>query len=345
MLFFAVAFTFIMNAAAQNVSINVLTQNSGQVNLNGTVFVEVTIANTSSTTAVPNYKLRPQISIPTSIVNIPATGHILPAGWTIISNAAGVIRVSNGTDQIPANTARTILIAIHGDVLGAPQTVSGNLLFSNGVAPGSASGPATVGDLTADNSSSSTIQVYDPIPLILTDFSAALVNCQPVLNWITETEMNSDRFEIKRLTLNNSNWIPIGVVSANGNSSTKSEYNFIDKNLNVSSEQVFYRLKMIDKDGYYKYSEVLPVFAHCKTTQVHVYPNPVHSGRLYVSLIGASGYTEATLLSLSGQVILKTKMDNGINYFNISNVADGVYVLIIKDLNSVDKKIKVFIQN
>ncbi len=186
-LFFAVAFTF-MSAGAQNVSINVLTQNSGLVNLNGAVFVEITIANTSTTTAVPNYKLRPQLSVPVSIVSIPATGHILPSGWTIISNAAGVIRVSNGTDQIPANTARTILIAIQGNTLGGPQTVSGNLLFSNGVAPGSASGPATSGDVTADNSSSSTVEVVQgPSCSVAVSASAGTIACNGGSTTLTAT--------------------------------------------------------------------------------------------------------------------------------------------------------------
>ncbi|MBP9098177.1 MAG: hypothetical protein KBF74_05130, partial [Ferruginibacter sp.] len=186
-LFFALAFAFI-SAGAQNVSINVLTQNSGQVNIGGTVFVQITIANTSTVTSVPNYKLRPQLSVPVSIVSIPATGHILPAGWSIISNASGVIRVSNGTDQIPPSTSRDIFIAIQGNTLGGPQTVSGNLLFSNGVAPGSASGPATSGDQPGDNSSSSTVEVIQgPACSIAVSASAGTIACNGGTTTLTAT--------------------------------------------------------------------------------------------------------------------------------------------------------------
>ncbi len=334
----------IMSSAAQNVSINVLTQNAGLVSYNGTVFVEITIANTSSTTAAPSYKLRPQLSVPISIANISATGHTLPTGWSIISNATGVIRVSNGTDQIPPNTARTLLIAIQGNTIGGPQTVSGNLLFSNGVAPGSASGPATGGDLTADNSSSSTVQVYDPIPLTLRNFNAIMKNCQTVLNWSTENEINSGRFEIERSNLNYSDWKSIGVVTAKGNTSIKSEYNFIDKTLNASSQDVVYRLKMIDKDGQFKYSEVVFVSVSCNNTHVNVYPNPVQNGRLNISITGTVVNSEATLLSISGQLMLKTKITNGINYVNTSTIADGVYILNIIDANGSYKKVVVTIQ-
>ena len=343
MLFLPIVCTMI-NATAQNVSINVLTQNAGLVSVNGNVFAEITIANTSSTTAVPNYKLRPQLSVPVSIVSIPVTGHVLPAGWSIISNASGVIRFSNGTDQVPPNTARTLLIAIQGNVPGGPQTVSGNLLFSNGVAPGSASGPATTGDLTADNSSSSTIEVYDPIPVTLTKFTAVLVNCQPILKWITETEISSDRFEIERNQVNNSDWTSIGTVSANGYSNTKTEYNYIDKNLPVAAERILYRLKIIDKDGLYTYSEILPVFNYCNTARVQVYPNPAQNGRLYISLSGTGGSAEASLTSVSGQVIYKNRMSNGTHYINTSTFADGVYILALTDEKGLDKKVKVIIR-
>ncbi len=186
LLFFGVVMA--MTSTAQNVSINVLTQNSGQVSLGGTVYVEITVANTSTTTSVPVYKLRPQLSVPVSIVSIPATGHVLPSGWSIISNASGVIRVSNGTDQIPPNTARTILIAVKGETLGGPLTVSGNLLFSNGVAPGSASGPATPGDVTADNSSSSTVEVIPaPACSIAVSATAGSISCNGGTTTLTAT--------------------------------------------------------------------------------------------------------------------------------------------------------------
>ena len=147
------------NAVSQNVSMNILTQNSGMISKVETRFVEVTVCNTSSTIAVPVYKLRPQISVPISIIHIPDTGHILPKGWKFISITDGVIRLSNGTDQIPINDCRTILIAVKGIAIGGPLTISGNMLFSNGLAPGSASGSATTSDNSADNASTSTCEV------------------------------------------------------------------------------------------------------------------------------------------------------------------------------------------
>lgn len=147
-------------AISQNILLNVLTQNSGMININGTVFVEVTVCNTNSSISVPAFKLKPQISFPSQLVSVPDTGHILPAGWTIVFNKDGVIRLSNGNDEFLPNQCRTLLIAIIGKEAGGPSTISGNMGFANGIAPGTTSGGPTKGDNPADNASTSTIKVY-----------------------------------------------------------------------------------------------------------------------------------------------------------------------------------------
>jgi hypothetical protein len=147
------------HASAQDVLLNILSQNSGAVSKNQTVFLEVTVCNTSSAITVPAYKLRPQISFPSALISISDSGHVLPPGWTITSNTGSVVFLSNGTDQLPTNGCRTILIAMQGKSIGGPSTISGNLTFSNGIAPGSTPGPATPGDNPADNASTSTIKV------------------------------------------------------------------------------------------------------------------------------------------------------------------------------------------
>lgn len=332
--------------AQANAFINVLTQNSGLVNLGGTVDIEVTVGNTGPVSSIGINKVRAQISVPSAIVSVLPNAQQagLPAGWTILSNSGSVITVCNGSDIIPVGEQRTILVKVQGNALGGPSTILGQLTFGPGT--GVCTGPGTLpGDNTSDNSSSSTIQVAVITPLTLIDFNAKMINCEPVLNWITETEINTDRFEIERGSANNQDWRSIGIVAAKGNTSARYEYNFTDKSLDASSEQVLYRLKMIDKDGNYKYTEAVRVFTNCKTIRAYVYPNPVQNGKLYISLTGTSGYTEASLVSLSGQLIATSRMTNGNSYINTSNVAAGIYVLNIKGTNGLDKKVKVFIQN
>jgi hypothetical protein len=156
-LFLLSAFIF-KSAPSQNLLINVLTQKTGIVSKGGTVFLEVTINNTDPNAFVGVYRVKTQISVPSAIALIPATGHVLPTGWTIINNNGSVINLSNGKDMIAANDSRTILIAIEGIKIGGPSTITGQLSFSDGTSPGTTPG-SLPRENPVDNSSTSTIKV------------------------------------------------------------------------------------------------------------------------------------------------------------------------------------------
>ncbi len=338
------AFTFSTVSGQANASINILTLNGGIVNVGGTVDVQVTVGNTGPVSSIGVNKVRAQISIPVAIANAAPNAEQtgLPAGWIILSNTGGVITVCNGTDVIPVGAQRQVFIKLQGHTAGGPSTVSGQLSFGPGTAVCTGLGSLS-GDLPADNSSQSTITVSIVTPVKLTQFSARLVNCQPVLDWKTEDEINLERFEIERAELNNSGWIMIGTVAGKATASGKSEYNFIDQHTGTSPGEWGYRLKMIDKDGRYQYSSILRVAVICYTTQINAYPNPVQNGKLYVTITGAARFAEAILQSASGQVILKTKMNIGTNYLDVSAVPNGVYILKVEDENGSKKMIKIVI--
>lgn len=160
LILFLTGILFYTEAASQNVSINVLTKESGIVQKGKTVFFEVTINNTDPSVIVGIYKLKAQITVADSVIVIEKTGHLLPTGWEIISNDRNVISISNGKDLIAPNDARTLLIALEGKHTGGPATISGQLFFSNGIVPGSDPGSLN-GDKPADNFSTSSCKVVE----------------------------------------------------------------------------------------------------------------------------------------------------------------------------------------
>lgn len=143
---------------AQNMSMNILVRNSGKVITGETVMLEITVCNLNASVTAPVYRLRPQISVPATVV-IADAGHVLPTGWSIVAGKDAQVWLSNGTDSIAGGDCRTILIALTGIKTGASSTVSGNLLFSNGVAPGNVRGTSLPGDVPEDNHSTSTVEV------------------------------------------------------------------------------------------------------------------------------------------------------------------------------------------
>src|SRR5262245_15777412 len=106
-------------------SVNILTQNSGQVPDGNTVYIQVTVGSTGPTTNIGVNKVRAAISIPAAIAApvISASQDGLPPGWTILSNSGGVITICNGSDVIPVGEARQIYIKVQGNVIGGPSTV------------------------------------------------------------------------------------------------------------------------------------------------------------------------------------------------------------------------------
>jgi hypothetical protein len=334
------------NASGQaNAYIQVLTLNSGNVNLGQTGDIQVTVGNTGPTNNIAANNVRTQVSVPNALVsllpNAQQTG--IPAGWVITSNNGTTIQLCNGSDVIAPGTQRNGIIKIQGNTIGGPLTVSGGLTFRSGT---NCAAPGTLaGNNTADDNGTSSVTVVNPVPVTLTDFNALLVNCEPTLNWTTETEINSDRFELERTNVNATNWLTVGTVQARGYATIRSKYNFTDRDLTTTTEKVLYRLKMIDKDGSYQYSAILPVTINCNTPKISIFPNPVQNGKLYISLTGAKPNTEATLLTLNGQIISKTMLANGTNLLNVAGVAGGVYILSVNDENGISQKMKVLIQH
>jgi hypothetical protein len=115
-----------------------------------------------------------------------------------------------------------------------------------------------------------------PTPLTLAAFNGKIINSSALLTWSTSTEVNTDKFEVEKTTAaNNSAWSTIATLAAAGNSNSTKSYQITDAGLTVG--KYLYRLKMIDKDGKYTYSNIISLELAGKNQFVlnQNYPNPV----------------------------------------------------------------------
>jgi hypothetical protein len=112
------------------------------------------------------------------------------------------------------------------------------------------------------NTSSTMIDTYeitDPTPVELAYFAGTLNGNKIDLRWRTETEVNNYGFDIERSpTSLGTSWETIGYVEAHGNSNSPKQYSFSDSDIGLSAKY-YYRLKQIDNDGTYEYSDVVSV--------------------------------------------------------------------------------------
>lgn len=186
--FFLLQLISFRSISQSNASINILTQNSGIVFNGGVGYVQVDIGNNGPASPIGVNKVRAQISVPSIaqvLPNIEQDG--LPAGWIILTNNGSVIQICNGTDIIPVNAARTILIKVKGITLGGPSTVVGVLSFGPGT--GVCTGPGSLpGDVTADNTSTSSITVITPPSCNLSvSATAGTISCNGGTTTLTAT--------------------------------------------------------------------------------------------------------------------------------------------------------------
>lgn len=114
------------------------------------------------------------------------------------------------------------------------------------------------------------------LPVEFNAFRANVNDNKVLLSWITITEINNYGFEIQRSKSfgEETDWEKIGFVNGSGNSSSSKHYTFADQNL-IGSSKFMYRLKQIDNDGTFKFSELIEVdVIPDKFELFQNYPNP-----------------------------------------------------------------------
>jgi hypothetical protein len=123
-----------------------------------------------------------------------------------------------------------------------------------------------------------TAYVPEFVPVELVSFNARVEGNDVSLSWITASETNNSGFEIERshtsTSLSMTKWEKIGFIEGKGTTTEKQFYSFIDKNLAPGKYQ--YRLKQIDFDGSFEYSNIVEVEVGIpdEFSLAQNYPNP-----------------------------------------------------------------------
>src|SRR5690606_10958019 len=112
-----------------------------------------------------------------------------------------------------------------------------------------------------------------PLPVELVYFTASVRNNQAHLEWLTASELDNDRFEIERSS-DARRFEKIGTVKGKGTTSLETKYQFTDRT--PVEGTVYYRLKQVDHDGQFAYSNVIAVTAKglARELTTQAYPNP-----------------------------------------------------------------------
>ncbi|MBA3972221.1 MAG: hypothetical protein H0X46_08780, partial [Bacteroidetes bacterium] len=112
--------------------------------------------------------------------------------------------------------------------------------------------------------------LVNPLPIELLSFTGYSASNGNQLTWSTATEINNDYFDIERSS-NGADFSKIGTLDGNGNSITTIVYNFTDATPLTGIN--YYRLKQVDYNGSFSYSNMISINGTFFENPIQVYPN------------------------------------------------------------------------
>jgi hypothetical protein len=174
--------------------------------------------------------------------------------------------------------------------------------------------------------------VEEVVPVELVSFNAVSAKNSVILNWSTATEVNNRGFEIERGLKqgNQINWITVGFIDGNGTSVETQNYSFVDKN--VDAGLYSYRLKQLDYDGAFAYSQLVEVEIAVPLDYelAQNYPNPFNPSTTIKYSIPQAGAVRIALYDVLGNevnTIVDTYQNAGRYEISLdaAGLASGVY--------------------
>lgn len=171
------------------------------------------------------------------------------------------------------------------------------------------------------------------VPVKYISFSGTAANKAVLLSWVTSQEINNDHYEVERST-NGKDFSVIGMVLDGFESNGNMSYAFKDNAAMLQDQTVvYYRLKQVDTDGRFSYSNVIAIRlkAAASDLYVEVAPNPFTEKVIVRFNSEAQANAEIRITNLAGQTIVSKKMTVNKGYNNLqvdglSALPSGVYV-------------------
>jgi hypothetical protein len=200
---------------------------------------------------------------------------------------------------------------------------------------------------TANTITSSTVTNFSPFTLASivpqNPLPVELLNFQGVVNtegnadlqWQTISEMQMQGFEVEKST-DGKNFSKIGFVKSKGNN--LNTYNLIDKRF---VQTAYYRLRILNTDNTFKYSQTISLQMKKSDNQLLVYPNPASEGDMLKLVLGDRGNIENLKVSVynqTGGLILNMKgtLEQSEIEFNVlfKTLPKGIYMVYLQDHNN-----------
>ncbi|TYZ13561.1 T9SS type A sorting domain-containing protein [Hymenobacter lutimineralis] len=205
-----------------------------------------------------------------------------------------------------------------------------NAILTNGA---KVTATATLANQGTSEFAGNTLISNGPLPVELTRFDVVAVNQDAQLNWQTAIEKNNDHFEVER-SFDGRSFVQIGQVQGNGTTTSVHAYAYTDARIGQQhSGTVYYRLKQVDTDGKFRYTDTRTVAFSGRAVAgaVVLYPNPATTqSTLDLSSLPSGAY-QVTLVDMAGRIIRTVSVQGGLtSNLDVRDLAEGTYTVLVR---------------
>ncbi len=180
------------------------------------------------------------------------------------------------------------------------------------------------------------------LPVELTSFDAVVDGGSVALHWETASELNNAGFDVEFATTPEGDFSKVGFVAGNGYAEETIRYQFNHDAAGFAGQTVYYRLKQVDFDGAFEYSDVIAVQVPAATVaQLHpAYPNPFNPTTNISFTLPVEGQVKLTVYDAMGRAVqeLVNEVIPAGAYtrtFDATGLANGTYMYRLETQASV----------
>ncbi|MEO7311486.1 MAG: T9SS type A sorting domain-containing protein [Chitinophagaceae bacterium] len=287
-------------------------------------------SGTDATCSIPANTVLAAFDFPTLAGNVKPYKYDGPLSFvsgyfTWVYNSVDEVLEGTNTTAIPTGMGDlNILVKVKGNANGKGRS-NLNLTQGKGLA-----------DNSGNNYSGVQLEVTNGglLPIKLAAFSIVAEKCDAVLSWTTVSDETNFSHFIIEYSPDGVTFINIGTVQGK-NQATGSDYNF---RYNQLSGNGYYRLKQVDKNASFEYSQVVRIITDCKDkAKVLVYPNPVKfDQKLFVNISGTAGKIKGELYDAAGKKVTVYEFANSSNTISVTGLSAGMYTLYVRSDGKVE---------
>ena len=176
------------------------------------------------------------------------------------------------------------------------------------------------------------------VPVELTSFTVNSNGNTVELNWTTASELNNQGFEVERKTSTDQDWVFLGFKEGKGTTTESQSYSYLDNVSDLQMGTISYRLKQIDFDGNYSYSDIVEVDVNPVPNQFELYqnyPNPFNPRTIISFGIPVSSQVTLKVYNSLGEEVAELVNQNlgagSYSYsFDAAGFPSGMYVYTLQ---------------